>query len=200
MVLNPHLLVKESGNITGVSLNLAPDKQLSQLRKILPHARKIGLLYDPLNSGVFVTKAHNAAMLMDIELVTMEVHSSREAVTDINIMKGKVNLLWLLPDTTVVNPATIDLLLLSVIENRIPVLSFSEKYVEKGALMALEVDPVEAGRQAGEMANRVMSGEDVHDIEEQAARGSILTINLIVAKKLGITIDGNVLKQARVIR
>jgi putative ABC transport system substrate-binding protein len=181
-------------------MNLAPERLLTQLLQILPYARRIGILYDPAKTDVFVAKAHNAATLMGIELVTTEVHSSREAVAAIDTMKGKVNLLWLLPDITVVNPATIDLLLLSSIENKIPVLSFSEKYVEKGALISLEVDPVEAGRQAGEMVNRVLAGEDVHGIEEQDARGSILTVNMIVAKKLGIMIYGNVLKQARVIR
>ncbi len=200
MVLNPHSLVKESGNITGVSMNIAPEKQLSQLRQILPHARKIGLLFDPDKSGVFVGKARNAAEKTNIELVTKGVHSSREAVSAIDGMKGKIDALWLLPDTTVVNPATIDLLLLSTIDNRIPVLIFSEKYAEKGALMSLEIDPAEAGKQAGEMANRVMAGERANSIKGEDARGSIMTVNLIVAKKLGITINGNVLKQARVIK
>jgi putative ABC transport system substrate-binding protein len=200
MVLNPHALVTEDSNITGVSLSISPERQLSQLRQILPQARKIGIVYDPLNSGVFVAKAHNSAIQMGIELVTEEVHSSRAAIEAVNMMKGKVNLLWMLPDISVVNPATIDLLLLSTIENRIPVLSFSDKYVEKGALMSLEVDPVEAGRQAGEIAARILAGVDVHDIKEQDAHGSILTVNLIVAKKLGITINENALKQARVIR
>lgn len=200
MVLNPQSLVRESANITGVSMNIAPERQLSHLRQVLPHARKIGLLFDPGKSGVFVGKARNAAEKTDIELVTKAVHSSREAVTAIEGMKGKVDALWLLPDTTVVNPATIDLLLLSTIDNRIPVLIFSEKYVEKGALMSLEIDPAEAGKQAGEMANRIMSGERVNNIKEEDAKGSIMTVNMIVAKKLGISVNGNVLKQARVIR
>jgi putative ABC transport system substrate-binding protein len=200
MVLNPQSLVKESDNITGVSMNIAPERQLSQLRQILPHARKIGLLFDPVKSGVFVGKTRNAAVLNNIELLTKGVHSSKEAVSAIEGMKGKVDALWLLPDTTVVNPATIDLLLLSTIENRIPVLIFSEKYVEKGALMSLEIDPEDAGKQAGEMANRVLAGEHVNNIKDEDARGSIMTVNLIVAKKLGITISRNVLKQARVIK
>jgi putative ABC transport system substrate-binding protein len=200
MVLNPQSLVKESVNITGVSMNVAPDKQLSQLRQVLPHARKIVLLFDPLKSGVFVGKTRNAAAQTDIELVTKGVHTSSEAVAAIDRMQGKADALWLLPDTTVVNPATIDLLLLSTIENRIPVLIFSEKYAEKGALMSLEIDPADAGKQAGEMANRILAGENVKDIKEEDARGSILTINLIVAKKMGITINGNVLKQARIIK
>jgi putative tryptophan/tyrosine transport system substrate-binding protein len=193
MVLNPQAFVKESDNITGVSMNIAPERQLAQLRQVLPHARKIGILFDPVKSGVFVGKSRVAAVPKDIELVTKAVQSSREAVAAIDGMKGKVDALWLLPDTTVVNPATIDLLLLSTIENRIPVLIFSEKYAEKGALMSLAIDPVEAG-------NRALAGENVNKIKEEDARGSIMSINLIVAKKLGITMSGNVLKQARVIR
>lgn len=200
MVLNPQSLVKESGNITGVSMNISPERQLSQLRQVLPHARKIGLLFDPVKSGVFVGKARNAAVQKDIEMVTKEVHNSREAVAAIDGMKGKVDALWLLPDTTVVNPATIDMLLLSTIENSIPVLVFSEKYVEKGAIMSLEIDPAEAGKQAGEMANRILAGDDVNRINEEDARGSFLAVNMIIAKKLGITINENVLKRARVIR
>jgi len=115
-------------------------------------------------------------------------------------MKGKADALWLLPDTTVVNPATIDLLLLSTLENKIPVLTFSDKYVEKGALLSLEVDAEDAGRQAGEMANRILAGVAVQGIENEDARGGILTVNMIVAKKLGISINGNVIKHARTIR
>lgn len=200
MVLNPQSLVKESGNITGISMNIAPERQLSQLRQVLPNARKIGLLFDPVKSAVFVGKSRNAAIQMDIELVTKEVHSSREAVAAIDGMKGKIDALWLLLDTTVVNPATIDLLLLSTVENRIPVIIFSEKYAEKGAFMSLELDPAEAGKQAGEMANRILAGEPVNSIKEEYVRGCFITVNLIVAKKLRIVINENVPKKCRVIK
>jgi putative ABC transport system substrate-binding protein len=200
MVLNPQSLVKESGNITGVSMNIAPERQLFQLRQVLPNARKIGILFDPVKSAVFVGKSRKAATQMNIELVTREVHSSREALAAIDGIKGKVDALWLLLDTTVVNPATIDLLLLSTIENRIPVIIFSEKYAEKGALMSLELDPAEAGKQAGEMANRILAGEDVNRINEEDVRGCIITVNLIVAKKLRIMINENVPKKCRVIK
>lgn len=200
MVLNPQSLINDSGNITGVSLSIQPEKQLATLRKVLPHARKLGLLFDPGKSGAFVSKAQRAASAMGIELLTKEVHTPREAAAAIDAMKGKVHALWLLPDTTVVNPGTIDLLLLSTIENRIPVLTFSDKYAEKGALLSLEVDAAEAGRQAGEMANSILAGAEVKSIDKADARGGILTVNLIVAKKLGITIDRDLIKPARTIK
>ncbi|HEX2769938.1 MAG TPA: ABC transporter substrate-binding protein, partial [Geobacteraceae bacterium] len=200
MVLNPQALVQDNANVTGVSMNIAPERQLSLLRQILPQVKKIALFFDPGKSGNYVDKAYSAAAIMGIELLAKGVHSPREAIAAIDSMKGKADALWLLPDTTVVNPATIDLLLLSTLENKIPVLTFSDKYVEKGALMSLEVDAEEAGRQAGEMANRIQAGAAVQSIEKEDARGGILTVNLIVAKKLGISINRNVVKHARIIR
>ena len=200
MVLNPRTLIKENSNITGVSMNVAPEKQLSLMRQLLPHLRKISILYDPEKTGSYVSRVYNTAALLGIEVLAKGVHSSREAVASIDGMRGNVDALWLIPDITIVNPSTIDILLLTTLEKNIPVLTFSDKYVEKGALLSLEVDAAEAGRQAGEMANRILTGAQAKNIEKEDALGSILTVNLIVAKKLGITINGNLLKQARVIR
>ena len=200
MVLNPQHLIRENGNITGVSMNIAPERQLTMLRQILPRAVKIGLLFDPAKSGSYVARARDAAVSLDFSLLAKVVHNSREALAAIDGMKGKIDALWLLPDTTVVTPTTIDLLLLSTIENRTPLLTFSEKYAEKGALLSLEVDPSDVGRQAGDMANRILAGAEVKSIAREDARGSRMTVNLIVANKLGITINGNVIKQARVIK
>lgn len=200
MVLSPLNMLGDGGNITGVSMNLAPERQFAMLREVIPNVKKIGIFFDPGKNSNFISRVHNAASLMGIELLTKKVHSSREAVSSVEGLKGRVDVLWLLPDTTVVNPATIDLLLLSSIENKIPVLTFSDKYAEKGALLSLEVDAVEAGKQAGEMAVKILGGANINNIKGEDARESILTVNMIVAKKLGITINGNVIKHARIIR
>jgi putative ABC transport system substrate-binding protein len=200
MVLNSQKLVQDNSNITGVDMNIDPEKQLSTLRQVLPHARKIALLYDPDKSGAFVRKAVNAATTLDFELLAKKVQSPSEAATALEGMKGEVDAFWMLPDTTVVTPKTADLLLLSAMENRIPVFTFSDKYVDKGALLSLEVDASEVGKQAGEMANMILAGTEARNIRKADAHGGILTINLIVAKKLGITLNGDMAKKARVIR
>jgi ABC-type uncharacterized transport system substrate-binding protein len=200
MVLNAQPLVHDNENVTGVDMAIRPELQLATFRQILPHAGRILLPFDPAKSGAFVKAAQNAAAAMGIELLARKVSSSREAVTLLNGMRGKIDALWLLPDTTVVTSATIDLLLLSAIEREIPVLTFSEKYAEKGALLSLEVDAAEAGRQAGEMARMILAGTAIKNIDKAYCRGMIPSINLIVAKKLGIPIAGNVLRQSRVIK
>ncbi|HTY20731.1 MAG TPA: ABC transporter substrate-binding protein [Geobacteraceae bacterium] len=200
MVLNPQTIARDGNNLTGVSMNLAPERQLSLLREVLPNLRKICIFYDPGKSGPYMGRVSNAATLMGIELLTRQVRSSRDAIAAIEGIKGRVDALWLLPDTTVVNPSTIDLLLLSSIENKIPVITFSEKYAEKGALLSLEVDAVESGKQAGEMAERILAGKNLSVVKDEDAREANLTINMIVAKKLGIPIKTNITKHARIIK
>ena len=202
MVPNPQSqsFIQDNNNVTGVSMNIEPERQFSALRQVLPHARRIAVLYDPDKSGHFVRKAQSIAATAGFELVLKMVHSSQDAAAALEGLKTKMDALWLLPDTTVVNPATIDLLLLTALENRIPIFTFSRKSAEKGAMLSLEIDAQEAGKQAGEMANRILSGEDVHKIGEVDARGGILTVNMIVAKKLGITPNSDLLKQANAIQ
>lgn len=200
MVLNPQKVVHDSSNVTGVSLNILPDKQLAVFRQVLPHARKIGLLYDPDKSGAFVRKAQSAAARMEFELLTRKVQSPGDATAALNDLKGQIDAFWMLPDTTVVTPKTADLLLLIAIENRIPVFTFSDKYADKGALLALEVDATEAGRQAGEMANMILAGTDARSIRQADAQGGNLTINSVVAKKLGIPLNGSLVKKAKVLK
>jgi ABC-type uncharacterized transport system substrate-binding protein len=50
------------------------------------------------------------------------------------------------------------------------------------------------------MANRILNGTDVSRIDKADARGGILSINLIVAKKLGLTVTNSVVRQSRVIK
>ena len=200
MVPNPQSFVQDSNNVTGVSMNIQPERQFSALRQVLPHARRIAVLYDPDKSGPFVRKAHSIAATAGLELLSKMVHSAQDAAAALEGLKTRTDVLWLLPDTTVVNPATIDLLLLTALENKIPIFTFSRKSAEKGALLSLEIDAREAGKQAGEMANRILSGEDVQKIGESDARGGILTVNMTVAKRLGITPNSELLKEANAIQ
>ena len=57
-------------------------------------------------------------------------------------MQGKIDILWMLPDATVVTDETVELLLRFSFQHDVPMFSFSKKYVEVGAVASLDVDPV----------------------------------------------------------
>ncbi len=115
-------------------------------------------------------------------------------------MKGKIDAFWMLPDLTVITPETVEYLLLFSLENTVPILTFAQKYVELGALLCVGIDAFDIGAQAGEMAEKILSGRDVKDVQWVDARKAVISINLKVARKLGITIDEKVIMKARIIK
>lgn len=189
MVLNPHSILSGEENITGVSMNIPEDEQLGALLNVLPNTRRIGLLYDPTRTGQVVKRAEEFARASDLSVIAKEIHSPREAPSLIMEMKGKIDVFWMLPDVTVLTPETVEFLLLFSLENKIPLLTFSEKYVELGAFMSIGIDAFDMGSQAGEMANKILSGRDVKGLERAYARRAIVTTNVMIAMKLGIHLN-----------
>ena len=99
-------------------------------------------------------------------------------------MKGKIDVFWMLPDLTVITPETIEFMLLFSLENKIPVFAFSEKYVELGAFMSIGVDAFDIGIQAGEMAEKILSGGDLTNARHVDARKAVISINLKGSKEI----------------
>lgn len=186
MVLNPQSILAAEKNVTGVSMYIPPDKHLATLQETLPGTQTIGLLYNPERSGRFVEEARKQAAKMQLQLVATEIHDPKQAPSLAMAMKDTIDVFWMLPDLTVITPQTVEFLLLFSFENKIPLFTFSEKYVEMGAFLSMDIDAFDMGRQAGEMALEILAGEDVKKIKQTYARKAIVSTNLLIARKLGI--------------
>ena len=200
MVLNPASIISGEKNIFGVSMSIPPEKQLNLFLKVLPHVKNIGLLYDPDRTGYIAKNAMIAAGKMNINLIAKGIQNSRDVPSKLLTMRKNIDVFWMLPDLTLITPATIKFLLLFSFKNKIPVLAFSEKYVELGALMSISIDPFDIGKQAGEIATAIVTGRDIENIKKVDARKSLISINTNIAKKLEIDINNNVIKEARIIK
>lgn len=197
MVFNPTSIISGEKNIFGVSMSIPPEKQLNLLLNVLPHIKNIGLLYDPDRTGHIVKDAMIAAGKMNINLIAKEVQNSKDVPSELLDMGKNIDVFWMLPDLTLITPETIEFLLLFSLENKIPVLAFSYKYIELGALMSISIDPFDIGRQAGEIANAIVSGRDPEKIKKVDAK-SLISINTNIARKLEIDINNNIIKKARI--
>jgi putative ABC transport system substrate-binding protein len=190
MVLNPEKITGNAKNFAGVDMSIPPEKYLSLMEGLhLPNMR-VGILYDPEQSGDFVKKIQQTARAKGIEITAKEVHKAKDVPVALSGMKGSFNLFWMLPDSTVVTPESFEFLLLFTQQNRTPVVTFAGKYVDTGALASLDIDGLDLGKQAGEMANRVLDGERVSDIPRAEARKAVMKVNRKVAAKLGINLAG----------
>lgn len=189
MVLSHSPMVPDQENITGINMAISPAKQLSAIKRSLPGIKSIGIIYDPLMTGNLVKEARAAAGTMGIELVAHEVHKRKDFSVELRKMKGSINAYWMLPDLTVVAPETSEFLILFSIENRIPVITFSDKYLEIGALISLNIDASDMGEQAWEMAKEIMSGKKPSDTRKINARKAIVMVNRTIAGKMGIKLN-----------
>jgi putative ABC transport system substrate-binding protein len=199
MALDAKSVIAGKSNISGVSMDIPPDKQLALIRQALPEIDYIGLLYSSAQKGVFVEKAKAAAESAGIRLTANEVRNPREVSDQLNLMTGKVKAFWMLPDVSVITPETVEILFLYTLKHRLPVITFSSKFLEMGALMSLEVDPYDMGVQAAEIISRILSGTDARQIPDSNPRKINITINDRTAKKLGLKIGKEILNKARVI-
>ena len=173
----------------GVSMNIPPNRQLQALLQTLPRTKSVGLLYDPKNTGYLVEEARQAAGEMDIVLTAKEIHHPRDVATSAMEMKGDIDVFWMLPDVTVMTPETVEFLVLFSLKYRIPLLAFSEKYLDLGAFVSTGIDAFDMGAQAGDMANKILSGRQVKNVQQALARKYVVSTNLMIAGKLGIGLN-----------
>lgn len=188
MVLAPEENPSAAPHITGVSMNIPEEKQLRLIHLMLPRANRIGVLYDVAHTGQFVARGKKASRELGIRLLARAVTSSRQVPTTLKGLQPAPDALWLLPDITVIRPETLEFMFQYSLERKIPIICFSKKYLSLGAFMSIDIDLIDMGRQAGEMANRLLSGKTVRQVPPEEARKAVVTVNRAIGDKLGISI------------
>lgn len=185
-----------SSNISGVSLDFSPDAYLSMMTALFPKAKRIGLVYDPRNTAAFVGDAAKAARAVNVELVTEQVRDLSMIPDALNDLRYKIDVLWMVPDPTVVTNEIVDDMLRFSFQNNVPIVTFSKKYVEMGAVASLDIDPYDMGVQAASIVNGLSAKQTAITVY---ARKSHLTINKKVASKLGLTIKDGIFTAAETV-
>jgi putative ABC transport system substrate-binding protein len=173
-------------NISGVSMDILPETYLNNMASLFPDTKRIGLIYNRQNTGKFVREALAISRSKGFEIVAREVSNSGEVPAVIESLKGEIDMFWMLPDITVVTPQTIDAILLFSFQNKVPVFSFSSKYVKMGALASLSADAFGLGAQTGELiAKKLNNGSHENPVHTHPQK-VFLSINRKVAEKFGL--------------
>jgi len=135
-----------------------PAAQLRVLREALPKARRVGLLYNPQLSRELAARYSEAVTRAGLTASRAEVTDARTVAPLARALLSRVDVLWLLPDATVVTSETFPFLVQRSFEVKVPLVGFSESLCRAGALLALEVSPTELGQRAASAAQRLLSG------------------------------------------
>lgn len=173
--------------MTGVEVQLPPERYLPIFSAI--KARRVGVIGSQARSGEYLRLAARVAASRGIDLVVKEAKSPREVPALLNGMAGRIDALWMIPDSVTAAGEAADAHFLFSMGQQIPVVTFSSAYLPAGAAIALEMDPVDIGRQAGEMLDELMGGDGIRGIPPQSPRRGVLKINPAVLRRLGIRAD-----------
>ena len=165
------------GNVTGTSDKLAIDAQLEMIRKFMPDAKKIGILYttSEANSVSAIEEYKELAPNYDFEIVDSGISQTSDIPLAAADLASKVDCISNLTDNTVVS--SLATLLDAADKAGIPVFGSEIEQVEKGCVATEGLDYIALGKQTGAMAARVLAGEKAQDIPYETITEYSLYIN-----------------------
>lgn len=178
------------GNITGTSDYLAVTEQLEMIRKILPDAKKIGIIYttSETNSVSTIEEYKKYAADYGFEIVETGINQISEVELAAKDMVTKVDCITNLTDNTVVS--ALQTVLAAANEAGIPVFGSEVEQVKAGCVASMGLEYYELGKQTGAMAARVLKGEaKASEINFEVISEASLYVNTAAAEKIGLTLD-----------
>jgi putative ABC transport system substrate-binding protein len=187
------------GNATGVSfLTIALEaKRLGLLHELLPQATVISAFVDP-NAPDAATQLRN---LQDAARTLGQQIHVLQASTEIELDNGFVTLARQRPDALVIVPtpfftAQIKRIAELAARHSLPTMYGLREFPSAGGLMSYGASIVDAVRQAGIYAGRILKGEKPADLPVLQPTKFELIINIKAAKALGLDIPDTLLALA----
>ncbi len=184
------------GNVTGISDWADVRQQVDLILEIVPDARRIGVLYNPgePNSVIQVDDLKAVAGELGLTVVEGPVASTNEVLMAANSLVGRVDVIWVPTDNTVV--ASFGAAIRVCEENDIPIFAADVATVEGGAVAVAGIDYYRLGQECGQVAARILRGESPADIPAKKVDMTDLWVNPGAAQRMGISIPQSVMDRA----
>ena len=196
MVLAPSKYDLTRNNMTGVGLRIPIKNQFTMIKSLVPDLKRIGVLFDPTKTKQTVQQAKALASKHDLQLLAQPVSSPEDVPATLRSLLPNIDVLWLIPDSTVLTEDSLDFLLNTTLEAHIPVLGFSSGLVRSGALAGLYINYSKVGKQVAGLAEKLLKGESIPQGTFLPPEHVSLAINRQIAQYLGITVPPQLLADA----
>ena len=183
-------------NVTGVSDLLALDRQLELIRKIVPDAKRVGMVYNPgeANSVVVVRQLQELLGKAGMTLVEAAAPRTVDVGSAARSLIGKVDVIYTNTDNNVVS--AYESLVKVGNDAKIPLVAADTDSVKRGAIAALGIDYRDLGVQTGKIVVRILKGEKPGAIASETSSNLRLFVNPGAAAKQGVTLSDALLKSA----
>src|SRR5262249_26825534 len=191
-------LARPGGNVTGLSNQLtdAAGKRLELLREVVPSLRRIAIMANAAStlSAREVAEVQVAAVTLGIETISAEVRQPADIVPAFDTFRGRADALYLANDALfAAYRLHVTTLALAA---RLPTIFGSREWLETGGLMSFGSNFVARFRRSADLVDKILRGTKPADIPVEQPTKFDLSVNLITAKALGLTIPETFLVRA----
>jgi putative ABC transport system substrate-binding protein len=155
---------KRERNVSGTSDYISIDKNLELIKMFIPNAKAIGVLYNTseVNSKIQVDTLKEYASKNNYKVVEKGVSSSMEISQAMSSLVDKIDVLYVPTDNLIVSSMPIVSKIAT--NNKVPVISSEDGSVKSGALACQGIDYEKLGYKTGELAVKVLNGEEISNI------------------------------------
>ncbi|MGE4370983.1 MAG: ABC transporter substrate-binding protein [Burkholderiaceae bacterium] len=183
-------------NVTGVSDALVLEKQVELIKKVVPNAKRVGMVYNPgeANSVVVVQRLRELLPQSGMTLVEATAARTVDVGAAARSLIGKVDVIYTNTDNNVVS--AYEALVKVGNDAKVPLVASDTDSVKRGAIAALGVNYYDLGLQTGKMVVRILKGEKPGDIASQTSDKLELFVNPGAAQKQGVTLSEDFIKSA----
>jgi len=186
-------------NVTGTSDGVPIGPQLDILKKVLPDAKTIGVIYNTSEANSIYQVEQLKAEATKQGFTVKEVGITN--LSDVNsvlptALEG-IDVLYTPTDNTVASAYAIIVKLAT--EKNVPVFCAEDAGVNVGGLISAGLDYYELGRETGLIAIEILKGKTPKELPISTMKNPVIVVNKDAAEKLGITIPKEILDVAKVV-
>jgi putative ABC transport system substrate-binding protein len=194
-------LEEPGANVTGTS-DTHPEaikKTMNAIKKFIPDAKKVGIIYNSgeSNSVVNVENAKKVMQEIGLEAVETSVATSSEVKQAAESLVGRVDVFYIPKDNTVVS--ALESVITVANDKDIPTFVGEGDSVKRGTFASYGLEYHDLGYTTGKMAIDILKGKKPSEIPVGFPENLELVINKKAAEEEGITLTEDMLKDAKIV-
>ena len=188
-----------AGNVTGVSDRLPLAPQIDLMLKVVPAAKRVGIVYSPgeVNSTILIKELKVALAQRGMTLVSAAAPRTVDVPAATKSLVGKVDLIYSSTDNNVVS--AYESMVRVAAEAKLPMIAADTSSIKRGAVAALGMNYYDMGRQTGKMVVRILKGEKPGSIAVEEGHTTMLELNAKAAREQDATLSATLLKEGKII-
>jgi len=183
-------------NVTGVSDALPLDQQVELIQRIVPHAKRVGMVYSPGEANSVVVVQQMRALLPKYGLSLVEAAAARtvDVGAAARSLVGKVDVIYTNTDNNVVS--AYEALVKVGNDAKLPLIASDTDSVKRGAIAALGVNYFDLGVQTGKQVVRILKGEYPGNMPSETSDRLELFVSPKAAAAQGVVLSDALLQSA----